>query len=79
MIQEETTILNVPCITLRETTERPITVQQGTNVVVGTNPERIIKESYKVLNGRIVSSQMPDLWDGKAAKRIVRILLEKCL
>jgi len=78
-IQEETTILNVPCITLRETTERPITVQQGTNVVVGTNPERIIKESYKVLNGRIVSSQMPDLWDGKAAKRIVRILLEKCL
>ncbi|RQW01381.1 UDP-N-acetylglucosamine 2-epimerase (non-hydrolyzing) [candidate division KSB1 bacterium] len=78
-IQEETTILQVPCLTLRENTERPITVQQGTNVVVGTNPERIIKESYQILNGKVVSGRIPDLWDGKAAERIVRILMEKML
>jgi len=76
-IQEETTILNVPCVTLRENTERPITSQQGTNVVVGTDTERIIEESYNILNGKVVSSQMPDLWDGKAAERIVNILIKK--
>ncbi|PIE33109.1 UDP-N-acetylglucosamine 2-epimerase (non-hydrolyzing) [candidate division KSB3 bacterium] len=75
-IQEETTILKIPCITLRENTERPITVQQGTNVIVGTDTERIIQESHNVLNGKRIASQMPDLWDGKAAGRIVKILLE---
>jgi len=78
-IQEETTILNVPCITLRETTERPVTVEQGTNVVVGTNPERIIKESLNVLNGKAFSTKMPDLWDGKASERIVKILIGNLL
>jgi UDP-N-acetylglucosamine 2-epimerase (non-hydrolysing) len=76
-IQEETTILKIPCITLRENTERPITVQQGTNVVVGTSPERIIEESFNILNGKIFSSKTPDLWDGKAAERIITILLEQ--
>ncbi len=76
-IQEETTILRVPCITLRETTERPITIQKGTNVVVGTDPARIIEESLNVLNGKVVSSQMPELWDGRAAERIVHILMQK--
>lgn len=75
-IQEETTILKVPCITLRENTERPITVQQGTNVVVGTNTERIIEESHNILNGKVLSPQMPDLWDGKAAERIVNVLIK---
>jgi UDP-N-acetylglucosamine 2-epimerase (non-hydrolysing) len=76
-IQEETTILNVPCLTLRENTERPITIEQGTNRLVGTDTERIIAESLKILNGKQISSRMPDLWDGKAAERIVNILLEK--
>jgi UDP-N-acetylglucosamine 2-epimerase (non-hydrolysing) len=76
-IQEETTILHVPCITLRENTERPITVQQGTNMIVGTHTDRIIKESLNILNGKMVSGNMPDLWDGKAAERIVRILIKK--
>jgi UDP-N-acetylglucosamine 2-epimerase (non-hydrolysing) len=75
-IQEETTILRVPCITLRENTERPITVQQGTNVIVGTNTGRILEESHSILNGKVITSQMPDLWDGNAAERIVKILLE---
>ena len=76
-IQEETTILNVPCITLRENTERPITVEQGSNVIVGTDPQRIITESKQVLQGKTPSAKMPDLWDGSAAKRIVNILLEQ--
>jgi UDP-N-acetylglucosamine 2-epimerase (non-hydrolysing) len=76
-IQEETTILKVPCITLRENTERPITVQQGTNVVVGTKTARIIEEAHNILNGKVISSKMPDLWDGKAAERIVNIFMEK--
>jgi UDP-N-acetylglucosamine 2-epimerase (non-hydrolysing) len=75
-IQEETTILNIPCITLRENTERPVTVQQGTNIVVGTNPERIMKESLNILNGEVSSAKTPDLWDGKASERIVNILIE---
>jgi len=76
-IQEETTILNVPCLTLRENTERPITVQQGTNVIVGIEPQRIIAESLNILHGKLFSPKMPDLWDGKAAERIINILMEK--
>jgi UDP-N-acetylglucosamine 2-epimerase (non-hydrolysing) len=77
-IQEETTILNVPCLTLRENTERPITIKHGTNLLVGTDADRIIAESLKILNGKQIISRMPDLWDGKAAERIVAVLLEKC-
>ena len=78
-IQEETTILKVPCVTLRENTERPITVEQGSNVIVGTKTARIIEESLKILEGKLMSSHMPDLWDGRAAERIVAILAEKLL
>ena len=78
-IQEETTILKVPCVTLRENTERPVTVDKGTNVIVGTDTKRIIEESLKVLNGKVILSKMPDLWDGKAAGRIVDILKEQLL
>ena len=76
-IQEETTILNVPCLTLRENTERPITIQQGTNVLVGTDTEKIIAESQYILDGKKISSKMPELWDGNAAQRIVNILVEQ--
>jgi UDP-N-acetylglucosamine 2-epimerase (non-hydrolysing) len=73
-IQEETTILGVPCLTLRENTERPVTVEQGTNVLVGTSAERILVEARKVLGGDQRRAQAPELWDGRAAERIVGVL-----
>jgi UDP-N-acetylglucosamine 2-epimerase (non-hydrolysing) len=75
-IQEETTALGVPCLTLRTTTERPITVSQGTNAVVGMDPERINEAWDRIRLGKWPAGRIPDLWDGKAAERIVRILLE---
>lgn len=75
-IQEETTILGVPCITLRDNTERPVTLLQGTNVLAGTDPNKIIQEFSRVLeNSRKKPSAPPELWDGCAAKRIVQILV----
>jgi UDP-N-acetylglucosamine 2-epimerase (non-hydrolysing) len=74
-IQEETTILKIPCLTLRETTERPVTTQLGTNQIVGTNPTAIIQAYKRTLNGGLGKSLIPPLWDGKAAQRIVRILI----
>ena len=76
-IQEETTVLGVPCITVRENTERPVTVSEGTNVVIGMSPQRILEESYLILKGKGKKGGVPELWDGKAAQRIVEILLEK--
>ena len=76
-IQEETTILGVPCLTLRDTTERPITVQVGTNTVVGTDPERIIAAYREAVGGRRGHTGTPPLWDGKAAHRIAEILADK--
>lgn len=76
-IQEETTVLGVPCITVRENTERPITVTEGTNVLIGMSRERILEESYKILAGNGKQGRKPELWDGRAAERIVEILLEK--
>ncbi len=75
-IQEETTVLKIPCITLRENTERPVTVEIGSNQIVGTDTEKII-EAYKLaVSGNWHESQIPPLWDGKAAQRIVKIMLE---
>ncbi len=74
-IQEETTILGVPCLTLRPNTERPVTVTQGTNQVIGSSPERIVAASLEVLEGRSKEGQRPELWDGHAAERIVGVLL----
>jgi UDP-N-acetylglucosamine 2-epimerase (non-hydrolysing) len=73
-IQEETTALGVPCITLRENTERPITVSQGTNTVVGTNVESILDcyEDVMKTGGKV--GQVPELWDGEAAVRIVQVI-----
>jgi UDP-N-acetylglucosamine 2-epimerase (non-hydrolysing) len=73
-IQEETTVLNIPCITLRDTTERPITLTEGTNVLVHNDPEKIVAEVNKVLNGQTRLSRCPSLWDGHTAERIVAIL-----
>ena len=73
-LQEETTALGVPCLTLRETTERPITVDEGTNEVVGTDPARISDAVQRVLHGRGKRGQRPVLWDGHAAERIAAVL-----
>jgi UDP-N-acetylglucosamine 2-epimerase (non-hydrolysing) len=72
-IQEETTALGVPCLTLRENTERPITVEQGTNTVTGTQREKIIAAFSQALNARRESGRVPELWDGCAAIRIAEI------
>jgi UDP-N-acetylglucosamine 2-epimerase (non-hydrolysing) len=74
-IQEETTALGVPCLTLRENTERPVTVSQGTNVLVGTNPSNIVAATEQILRGGGKRGRTPALWDGHAAERIVEILL----
>lgn len=73
-IQEETTALGIPCLTLRKNTERPVTVIQGTNTIVGTDPVRIVGESRRILDGLGKRGHVPDLWDGKAAERIVEVL-----
>lgn len=76
-IQEETTILKVPCLTLRANTERPITAEVGSNRVVGTDPARIVAAYREVIGGRGRQPKDPPLWDGRAAERIASILLEK--
>jgi len=73
-IQEETTVLGVPCVTLRDTTERPITLTEGTNVLVHDDPDRIIAEVERVLSGRRRKPRCPAIWDGRTAERIVGIL-----
>ncbi len=74
-IQEETTALGVPCLTLRDSTERPITVEEGTNILVGSNPARIVAEARRALGGGGKRGRIPPLWDGRAAARIAVILL----
>jgi UDP-N-acetylglucosamine 2-epimerase (non-hydrolysing) len=69
-LQEETTALGVPCITLRENTERPITVECGTNTVVGADPDRIRGAVDQILRDGGKRGRVPDLWDGHAAERI---------
>ncbi|MGZ3535793.1 MAG: non-hydrolyzing UDP-N-acetylglucosamine 2-epimerase [Thermodesulfobacteriota bacterium] len=74
-IQEETTALGIPCFTIRENTERPVTIEEGTNTLVGTTGAGILS-AYKVFkNGGSKKGRIPKLWDGKAAERIVDILL----
>jgi UDP-N-acetylglucosamine 2-epimerase (non-hydrolysing) len=72
-IQEETTILGIPCMTLRENTERPITVTSGTNVIVGTDPNRI-RSAWERIKSEPVTTARPPLWDGQTARRIVDVL-----
>ena len=73
-LQEETTALGVPCVTIRENTERPITVDEGTNVLAGTDPDRVIALARDAIAGRSKRGRRPALWDGHAATRIVGIL-----
>jgi UDP-N-acetylglucosamine 2-epimerase (non-hydrolysing) len=73
-IQEESTYLGVPCLTLRENTERPITVSQGTNVLVGRDPEKLRSEFSRVLTGKAKKGSIPPLWDGQTGERIAALL-----
>jgi len=75
-IQEETTFLQIPCITIRENTERPVTVDVGTNILTGSDPDRITAAAEDILNGRFKEGRVPELWDGRAAQRIARILFD---
>ncbi len=78
-IQEETTYLGVPCLTVRENTERPVTVTMGTNVLVGHDPEKLRSELARILSGRAKKGTIPPLWDGRAGERIADILTENLL
>ena len=75
-IQQETTFLNIPCLTIRENTERPFTITKGTNILTGTDPEHITEEAFKILEGKIKQSEGLPLWDGKTAERIVKVFKE---
>ncbi|MGV0983532.1 MAG: non-hydrolyzing UDP-N-acetylglucosamine 2-epimerase [Limnohabitans sp.] len=73
-LQEETTALGIPCLTLRHNTERPITVDEGTNTLVGTDPEAIVREATRIITGQSKVGKRPALWDGQAAERITQQL-----
>ncbi|MFN3426257.1 MAG: non-hydrolyzing UDP-N-acetylglucosamine 2-epimerase [Candidatus Thermochlorobacter sp.] len=75
-VQEETTVLGVPCLTMRENTERPITIEVGTNLLVGTDEDEVRRAVMKVLNGYTKRSKIPEKWDGRTAERIVKHLDE---
>lgn len=74
-VQEETTILGVPCLTLRPNTERPVTVEQGTNRIVGTGKEAILS-AFETIEQLRQPGRIPELWDGRAAERIVRVIVD---
>jgi UDP-N-acetylglucosamine 2-epimerase (non-hydrolysing) len=74
-LQEETTALGISYITLRYNTERPITCEVGTNVLVGNDRQRILQAARDVFQGRVLPGKIPDLWDGHAATRIVGVLV----
>lgn len=76
-LQEETTVLAVPCITLRSNTERPITCEVGTNFMVGNDPGRILEAANRILEGKATGGCIPEKWDGSAAERIVNVLIEQ--
>ena len=73
-IQEETTVLGVPCLTLRHSTERPVTVTEGTNVLVGHDLDRALTAVAAALGGH-VEARRPELWDGRAGERIADVVL----
>lgn len=75
-LQEETTGLGIPCFTIRENTERPVTIEEGTNTLVGCNKDNILNAFAEFKSGRIKQGRIPELWDGKAAERIVDHLLK---
>lgn len=77
-VQEETTFLGVPCLTVRDNTERPVTVTLGTNILVGQDMERLRNEVAHILDGNKRQGQIPPLWDGKAGERIADVIKSVC-
>jgi UDP-N-acetylglucosamine 2-epimerase len=75
-VQEETTALGVPCLSVRENTERPITISEGTNLLVGLSGSRLVQEARRILRGEGKKGCVPALWDGQASARIVRTLMD---
>ncbi len=75
-IQEETTVYGIPCITIRENTERPVTVWHGTNELAGSNKDKIIEYANRILKDNWKDGIIPDLWDGKTSERIVDVLIK---
>jgi UDP-N-acetylglucosamine 2-epimerase (non-hydrolysing) len=75
-IQEETTFMGVPCITVRNNTERPVTCTLGTNYLAGQDYEKAVDKAFEILAGKCPKGKIPPLWDGKAAERITRIIVE---
>lgn len=75
-VQEETTYLCVPCLTVRENTERPVTITEGTNILVGQDMKRLRKEVEEILAGGVKNGRIPNLWDGKAGERIAKVVLK---
>jgi len=78
-IQEETTFLNIPCLTLRDNTERPVTVVLGTNQIVGLDQTRIVSSLRRVMENTWQTAVTPPLWDGRAAERIVGVLRKNAM
>jgi UDP-N-acetylglucosamine 2-epimerase (non-hydrolysing) len=76
-LQEETTVLGVPCVTIRPNTERPITCSEGTNVLVGNDPQKVLAAVDRILQGPALTGRIPEKWDGKAAERIVQVLIRQ--
>ncbi len=77
-IQEETTYLDIPCVTLRENTERPVTVDVGSNYLIGTDPEKILRTAELILAGKGKKSSIPKFWDGRSGERIINTLVKLC-
>jgi UDP-N-acetylglucosamine 2-epimerase (non-hydrolysing) len=75
-ITEETTVMGIPCMTLRDNTERPETITIGTNELIGTNPKAIKPALEQLFSGQWKKGNIPELWDGHTAERIVKIILE---
>jgi UDP-N-acetylglucosamine 2-epimerase (non-hydrolysing) len=74
-VQEETTVLGVPCLTLRDSTERPVTLTEGTNRLVGRDPDRIVRAAREMMAAPSPPARRPALWDGKAGQRIAAALV----
>jgi UDP-N-acetylglucosamine 2-epimerase (non-hydrolysing) len=76
-VQEESTCLGIPCLTMRDNTERPVTLTEGTNQLIGTETDCIVERSLEILSGDAVPSRIPEKWDGHASERIVAVLLDQ--
>lgn len=76
-IQEETTVLGVPCVTIRNNTERPVTLKQGTNILVSTDKSKLTEACDNLVKGYAVKGKIPKFWDGKAAQRIINVILKQ--